>query len=261
MRVIKRQLRRLRRHIQDKKRLREIAPEIQSLLKLPSEPSFKLMGASGHDGNYQVISQNSPIGMLRLVGEHGKQVPPPPHMPFILLDDTARLRREWDCYTAAGALAPTPLHLWPDALLCQYLPLQSLHEALTQKPDNAWSILSRATHAIQQLHQKGITHMDISLKNMLHDPQNDHVYFIDFEYSPAKGLSIETQRIYDHLRLIESTWKFIPESMRAATDGWLKVFAEVAADDLKKADIARLKPALNRILSDKTFSERLKKLG
>jgi len=49
----------------------------------------------------------------------------------------------------------------------------------------------------------------------------DEFNIIDFEFSPENNISIEQQKSYDYLRLIESSLKFIPEGMNIKYDDWL----------------------------------------
>lgn len=260
MRKIKRFLRRAMQQALNRKRLRQISIEVQADLNLKVSPQFVLKGASGHDANYLVHAAGEPIGVLRLINSHARRALPPQHMPFHLLEDKERIHHEYQSYLNAGTLSPAPLWHTHDALLCAYLPYPSLHEEMIQNPDNVWLILCRAARAINELHQTGLTHMDISLKNMLHDTKHDHIFFIDFEYAPAKEISIETQRVYDHLRLIESTWKFIPDKLRPESSEWFDLFGKVARDDLRKCSIERIKPALTRIFLDNNFTQRIESL-
>ena len=89
--------------------------------------------------------------------------------------------------------------------------------------------------------------MDVSLANMLEDKETGNIYFIDFEYSPARNINSATQRIYDHLRLVESAWKFIPKEDRTNSGLWEEIFYQCTKSDLPLADLTRLKPALSRI--------------
>jgi hypothetical protein len=244
-------------------RRREVARQLQEFLGLARPPIMASSGARGHDSNYLVADPKSIHGVLRLVNPHHKRPNPAPDMPFIFEKADARLEREWSAYARGAAAGLTPLPLWraQDAIFCEYIPFRTLQGQLMESPERAWEILCRAAQAVQGLHAAGITHMDVCLANMLADPQLERIVFVDFEYSPAPHIDLSAQRVYDHLRLIDSTWKFIPEARRGDWDGWLKIFASAAAADISQANLTALAPALGRVLNAPVLGKKIWELS
>jgi hypothetical protein len=245
-----------------KSRREAAARDIQEYLELSTLPSLTRSGSRGHDSNYIVSHDGWPLGVLRLVNPYKKRKPPAANMPFILHDPAARIAREAEIYRQGAEESLTPQALWQadDALLCAYLPLRPLQERFMAEPENAWVILAQAAARLAELHKCGITHMDASLANVLADAGMEQVVFVDFEYAPAAGISAPAQRLYDHLRLVESTWKFIPPEVRVDHTPWFNVFAIALDDEMKAVDIAALAPALGRILGDEAFATRLSRV-
>jgi hypothetical protein len=260
MRKLKRWLRRIYAEWRIRPRRAALAAEIQSALGLKALPALTPSGARGHDSTYIVKAEGKTLGVLRLNNPYKKRTPPAPDMPFALEEPAARIAREWAAYEkgAASGLTPKPLWRTSDALLCEYLPFATLQSRLERDPAAAWEILKRATQAIHALHQSGLTHMDICLPNMLADDKLEKIFFIDFEYAPAPGVSPATQRVYDQLRLLDSAWKFIPASERAQWPEWLKLVKSGAGNDLAAADLSRLAPALERVMGEPQLAAALK---
>lgn len=240
----------------------EAAKEIQSHLKLPSLPQLILSGSRGHDSNYLVSHAGKTLGVLRLINPYKKRKQPAADMPFILPDPAARIPREADIYRRGAEVGLTPRVLWQaeGALLCAYLPYLPLQERFMRTPERAWEILTRVTVRLVELHKAGITHMDASLANTLADEDMSQIFFVDFEYAPAATVPAPAQRLYDHLRLVESVWKFIPEQQQHESQAWFDAFAAAADVEMKTVDIKMLAPALGRILADEIFSARLKQV-
>ncbi|MBP7638285.1 MAG: hypothetical protein KBA18_10450, partial [Kiritimatiellae bacterium] len=96
----------------------------------------------------------------------------------------------------------------------------------------------------------GVTHMDMSLANILRDRASGALLFVDFEYGAAPGLSAEQQALYDYLRLLESIWKFLPAGERAAACGvWGEAYKRHAPAAVRAAELTPLRPALGRVLA------------
>lgn len=257
MRKIKRAWQRLRGEFLIRPRRAEIAGELQAHFRLSSPPQFVPSGSRGHDSGYTVRDEERILGMLRLVNPHKSRPDPAAGMPFILEDGPSRITREWQAYTRGASYNLTPKPLWRtyDALLCEYLPLRTMHAMLLEKPERAWELVTAAMKALHRLHQTGITHMDVSLANALADENLEKIYFIDFEYGPASGISPAQQRVYDHLRLLESTWKFTPDKNAAP---WIEALKHCLDGDMRRADLKPLTRALSRILSEPTLVTELR---
>ncbi|NOX09515.1 MAG: hypothetical protein GXP22_08530 [Gammaproteobacteria bacterium] len=252
MRVLKRFIENLRGEWFIRHRREEIRRELIAFFS--SEIKLIQAGQRGHDSIYYVNEDNgNTIAMLRLSNPYKKRSPPANDMPFIALDTDGRISREWDCYRQGGELTPEPLWQSIDALVCGYLPMQSLQDIMMSDRDYVWAILCKATMALHQLHQQGVTHMDASLANILSDADMEQMVFIDFEYGPSLNVTEKQQRAYDFLRLVESVWKFIPEEQRSELALWEDCLASCLEDDMQGLDLEPLWPALTRLKNDEAM--------
>jgi hypothetical protein len=96
--------------------------------------------------------------------------------------------------------------------------------------------------------------MDASLANMISADEGKNIFFVDFEYEPASGITLAMQRVYDHLRLVESTWKFIHKADQSLDKKWMGIFCRAVDKKLSAAEFLRLEPALTRILASPAIS-------
>lgn len=258
MRALKRWLREKIAAFLIRPRVLQVALTLQRDLNLEALPRLDAVGARGHDSIFFVIDTDSdqPLGVARVVNPHKKRAPPPASMPYMVEPPPVRLLREWTAYEkgAQGGLTPNPIWRQEDVLMCEYLPFHPVMDQLHADPSRAWALLEIAAKRICQLHAAGVTHMDMSLSNILADPALTSLMFVDFEYAPAFHVSPAAQRIYDHLRLIESAWKFIPENARGNFSSWLAVFSGALDDDMRTVDLDFLRPALGRVLGDTALS-------
>ena len=248
MRAVTRWLRRAR----AEHRLRNRRHELRQALEADLGYRCQLIaaGARGRDSVYYVQRNGETVACMRVVNPHLKRKPLAANMPFQVLDDSDRLQREWQCYQRGAATRLTPRPLWraPDAIACEYVPGERLMYGLLAEPNRFWSFICAGTRAVARLHELGITHMDVSLANLIQTPDDEHV-FIDFEYGPAPGLNPAQQRAYDHLRLVESTIKFLPATLDGYGEEWIQTLIQLLDDECRDCSLAPLRPALERLLS------------
>ena len=259
MRAVSRFLKREYATWRQRGRCQSLKHELQADLGFPVD--LRRGGSRGRDDVFFVVHRDDVIGVVRLVNPflHGK--PLPPHMPFQTIDDTARLEREWACYERGSHHGLTPAPLWRthDAMLCSFIEGQRLSDKLAANPDSIWALMIEGTRSLYKLHGIGLTHMDASLANMLRPTAQlrESCVMIDFEYVPHNDLSKVQQQVYDYLRLLESTYKFIPADQRANCQDWIRVLEDCIDDEHRSASLAPLAPALGRILGDQALTEAL----
>ena len=219
--------------------------------------SLHRAGARGWDSVFVVKDKHRNVGALRLSNPHLRRKAPSPDMPFIMLNNAERLSREWRCFAVAGPAGITPRPLWrdSDALMCEFVDGPRLSDRLSQVPSSFWELLVRTSRALGALHALGITHMDASLANTIE--AGDGCRLIDFEYGPRADITLEQQMAYDHLRLLESSLKFMPRRERERADSWLEVLDAVLPERARKVDTAPLAPAITRVLACQNITHRL----
>ena len=219
--------------------------------------SLQRAGARGRDSVFVVKAKRENMGALRLCNPHLRRNAPSADMPFIMLSNAERLSREWRCLAAAGPAGITPGPLWrdSDALMCEFIAGPRLSDRLSQDPSSFWELLVRTSRTLGSLHDLGITHMDASFANTI--DAADGCRLIDFEYGPRAGLTLAQQMAYDHLRLLESSLKFMPHRQQDWIDSWLDVLDAVLPERARDIDIAPLAPAIMRVLASKGLVRRL----
>ncbi len=243
-------------------RRNEVAAELAKALGLPAAPRLVERGNLGHDSNYNVFSGGEQIGVLRLVNPHKKRPAPAAGMPFEIAGPSMRIKHEFEVYGrgASSGLTPTPLWKAPDALFCRFLPYRPLM-SWVKEAASIWPLLIEGSAALHRLHQEtGLSHMDASLGNVLANDDRSAHALVDFEYLPADGVSFAEQKIYDHLRLVHSSWKFIRPEERQAFGDWLAQFESYLDDDMRAASLARIAPALENLLNDEAWRAALTRL-
>jgi len=244
-------------------RRRAVAEQLREDLKLEAPPKLVERGNLGHDSNYDVLVGAEQIGVLRLNNPHKHRPPPPAEMPFRIGSPALRIDREWDAYRRGAPLGITPTPLWrdADALLCGYLPYGSLRPWAVSQPDQIWEILSRGSRVLDRLHREvGMAHMDASIDNILCDPEHERLALVDFEYMPAEGLSFAQQRIFDHLRLVQSGRRLMSPRQRHGHAAWLEQLAGLIDEDMRGASFEPIRPGLREVLSDDVFRADLGRL-
>jgi len=231
-------------------RRRDVVAALQKHLGFSSAPVLALSGSRGHDSIYRVMQAGKPAGMLRLVNPYRKRKKPAADMPFVSVDTHRRAARERLAYEAGAAAGLTPQPLWhaDDALYCAYLPLVPLHARLEARSGNAWDLMRPVTQALRRLHALGIVHADVSLANTLADETLSRIVFVDFEYEPAPHISLGAARLYDYLRLVESSWKFLTDAEKHLPQDWLYMLSDAAREEgITAQDIMPLRPALTQL--------------
>jgi hypothetical protein len=239
----------------------EICQELAGYFKRPIR--LVSAGARGRDAIYRVDDDSGPIAFLRLLNPHLRRTQVSPDMPFVLPEPGERLEHEWQCYARGSAVGVTPTPLWrtDDALVCEFVRGPRLHERFAADPTRFWLLLTRASAALARLHHQGLSHMDASLANMIevpsssgNDRDDDHrIVLIDFEYAPARDLTFAAQKVYDHLRLVESTIKFMPPGMEVGVIEWCKELDRYIDRTMSEVGFGRLAKSLERVLGNETI--------
>ena len=215
--------------------------------------AWRRTGGCGRDVVCLALREGRPAGVLRVTSPDSRptDLAKRGNLPFVPLAPEAKIEREWQAYAAGFPAGLTPQPLWRDgyALLCAYVDGAPLKREAEEGRAAYLALAAEALPQIARLHRAGLTHMDMSLSNILRERSGGY-RFVDFEYGPAAGLTVEQQRLYDYLRLLESIWKYLADEERksvAAT--WGEAFRACAPEAVLSADLTPLRPALGRILA------------
>ena len=251
MRAVKRWCKSRYADLRNTHRRSTVTAEISRLLGVPVR--LEKSGNRGQDDIYYIYTNNKPGYVLRLYNPYKSKKVFQDSSPFIILPYESRLEQEWSAYHTGYPSGLTPKPVWKDrdAILCEYLPYITMHEILLSSPERTWDLINRAADRLQELHKAGLSHMDASLANILTDSELHHLVFIDFEFSPVAGMSFRQQQLYDHLRLLESSLKFIPENLLNEAGAWLGKLHEIFGDNHTDTCLDKLVPALTRLSNHK----------
>jgi len=216
-------------------------------------------GAGGQDSVYTVHDERGAFASLRLVNPYLRRGRLAADMPFQSPAGPERIEREWSCYSQGAAHGLTPRPLWraADALVCTLVPGERLADRVHAQPERFWDSLSAATAAIARLHEQGLTHMDASLANLIATPAGELV-FVDFEYTPARGLTVQQQRVLDHLRLLETSLPLLPTGAAQKWPVWLERLDRSTDASARACDLAPLEPALRAVLAHEQLGPALR---
>ena len=241
-----------RRQWRRKRALKRLAPRIESLCsELSAEWSrpvtLEISGARGRDSIFIARDGAVALAVLRVINPYLKRKPIPEGMPYTVGDGPARLDREWHCYEQCAALGVGPQPLWRthDAIACKYIEGERLAARLDARVGEFWSLNTQVSKLLGTLHAHGLTHMDASLANTIAGPQG--LCLIDFEYHAAAHITAHQARCYDHLRLVESAMKFVPEAIVTDCTKWLETVQSVETAAVLQAPLEHLAVALPRV--------------
>lgn len=243
-------------------RRQEVADELTAALGLPARPRLVERGNLGFDSNYDVYSDGAQIGVLRLVNPYKRRPRPTAPLPVRGASADARIDHEFAIYALGAPRGLTPHPLWRagDALFCRYLPFAPLM-AWVREGHAVWPLLIEGSAVLHRLHQEArVSHMDASLGNILANVERTAHALVDFEYLPVPGLGFAEQRIYDHLRLVHASWKFIGLAERRDFGAWLRQLSGFLDEPMRAASLRRIAPGLGNVLSDERFRAALGEL-
>lgn len=219
--------------------------------------TFHFASFGGADLNYYLLKKKKRFGILRL---SIKNIEKDADRPILRFNKRKRLSREYQAYNIGSkyGLTPKVLYHYEDGVVCEYLDGQRVFDILYKDTTKVWKVLEEAIQVYSKLHELGITHLDATLKNFILD--NGRMKVIDFEYYPAADLSLELQKAYDYVRIIEHTLRIIPGKEQKNYHDFLNVLDETVPNDIRNVDFTLVKPWLENIQSFPIYEELQKRI-
>ena len=205
---------------------------------------FEFASFGGADMNYTLLHDQKKFAMLRLaITDIEKDI----DLPILRFSKQKRLNKEYQAYSIGSEydLTPKALYRFDDGVVCEYLEGERVFNILQKDKSQVWNILTDAVRTYRKLHDLGIVHLDATLKNFVMD--NRQMKVIDFEYYPSKDLSIEVQKAYDYVRIIEHTLRTIPGKYQENYDEFIDVLDEIVPDETRDVDFTLVKQWLANI--------------
>lgn len=215
--------------------------------------SLKRGGDRGRDSVFNVRdTSGAMLGVARLMNTQRDRKTINPAMPYRRIKAAERLAYEWESCEAGHAQHLTPKPLWQNdtAIMVSFCEGGSYQAHFIKHPELFWDYIIRASKALKQWHALGRVHMDTSLTNVVGDAEREHAYLIDFEYIPADHLTKAQAKAYDFLRLVESSYKFVPEHILAQYEDWQQFLETELDEETKSANLTPLIPAIKRVYTD-----------
>ena len=236
-------------------RIEELSGEISADFARPV--TLESSGARGRDSIFIARDGPKALAVLRVINPFLKRKSVPTNMPYTVGDAEARLTHEWDCYERCAALGIGPKPLWrtTDAIACEYIEGDRLSARLEVHVEDFWAMNIQVSRLLGTLHAHGIVHMDASLANTIAGQEG--LCLIDFEYEMAKHITPDQSRCYDHLRLIESGMKFVPDAIVNDCKRWIDSVRQCEPSAVLEASMGHLGPALPRVFAHRRLRTEL----
>ena len=243
------------------KRSSELEAELSSFLGEPARLR-PAKSKGGYDEIYKVYRGNICTALLRVNSPYRAQKDPIGELePILPLDGPRRLALEWSAYEKlySAGLSPKPLWRACDAIACDYLPWDRASRHLINNRADFWNVIERIIPAIAQMHQLGVTHLDLNLGNILLEPNGSGVSLIDFEFGPKEWATLPQQQAFDYLRIINDCTRRRRggEYMLRDTPRLAKLLAAHVPDDVRGADIRFALIPLSRLNLNADLSQAL----
>jgi tRNA A-37 threonylcarbamoyl transferase component Bud32 len=214
--------------------------------------TFKFASFGGADINFFILKDNARYGMLRLAIVNKKDT----NLPIVRFNKQKRLNKEYTAYKVGSRymLTPKVLYYSNDALVCEYINGERVFDILQKDKSKVWSILLSAAEIYKKLHSLNIVHLDATLKNFVMDDRQMKV--IDFEYYANKEeFTLEEQKAYDYVRIIEHTLRTIPENNQKHYHQFIKDLDKIIPSEIREVDFNYVKPWIKNIQTYPVYAE------
>jgi thiamine kinase-like enzyme len=251
MRSLRKIIRRNRELKQNRDTMRQIQQQLSEHLKQP----IKLKaapGKSGQDQIYSVRQGRKTTAMVRVENPNKEIFQGPPKWNFrTALNLSDRIEKEWYAYEKLSVLNLSPKPLWRSetAMAGSMIHAQRASRRFIHCKKDFWLLAEKIFAAVEQMHDCGITHMDLNLGNILIHPKTNAVTLIDFEFGPAKGILPNQQRAFDYLCLLN---EFVRERrggkiMLKAPERMAELLSKYVREEDRSADLSHIVPQLKRL--------------
>ncbi len=143
--------------------------------------------------------------------------------PGVPLGPGERLEREWAAYEKLGPVGLSPQTIWrgDDAIACTWLDWERVASCVNRSAAGFWDQLERIIPSISRMHELGVTHLDLNLGNILSDPSDKRIAFIDFEFGPRPWIARPQQgTVCGHRQLLTPAGGAISVHLRSGSDSF-----------------------------------------
>ena len=249
MRKLKKMIGNIKVLFQNRSKINRLKEEIRKKL---GDVQFRFASFGGADINFYLIKNDTKYGVLRLAIVDKKDS----NLPIVRFNKQKRLNKEYRAYSIGSkyTLTPKVLYRSEDALVCEYLSGERVFDILQKDKSKVWSILLSSAETYKELHSLGIVHLDATLKNFVMD--NAQMKVIDFEYyAGIEDFTIEEQKAYDYVRIIEHTLRTIPENNQKYYHQFIEDLDKIIPSEIREVDFNYVKPWIKNIQTYPVYTE------
>ena len=143
-------------------------------------------------------------------------------------------------------MTPKLLYSCKECTVCEYIDGKSAYDLIKKDPRSGWKLLNEIFPIYQELHSQDVAHLDATLKNIFFDKKDNQFKLVDFEYYPNSTISIKQQKLYDYLKLLEYTLRFIPKEEQTNYSDFLPIL-DTIFKEYKNEDISSMQLTLKNI--------------
>lgn len=192
----------------------------------------------GADINFLIKKNRRTFAMMRLAITDKKDTN---SFPIQRFEIKKRIAYEKRAYKYGGTLGITPklLYFCDECTVCEYIEGKSAYNIIKKDPSKGWELLAELFPLYHRLHCENIVHLDATLKNIFFDTKINQFKLVDFEYYPNSTVTLKQQKLYDYLKLLEYTLRFIPQKEQENYDIFLPIL-DCVLKDYRNEDMSLL---------------------
>jgi tRNA A-37 threonylcarbamoyl transferase component Bud32 len=209
------------------------------------EISFASFG--GADINFYLKKDKKVFAMMRL-GIIDKNI----NNNFInRFDKEKRLTKEIYAYENCSDIEVTPDLLFSDenCTVCKFIDGLSAEKYLETNKIDIYTLYELILKQYLKMHEKDITHLDATLKNIFYDEISKCFKIVDFEYYPNEEFNIKKQKLYDYLRITD----YLLRKNELNNQKLIEILNSTVLFDYSDLDISNTSKFLNKLNTIEEF--------
>lgn len=195
----------------------------------------------GADINFLIKKDKKIIAMMRLAIIDEKM------NRFVIdrFDKKRRLSNEINAYKKCSIdnLTPELLISNENFTVCKYIDGFNANTILKQGKIDIYEFYESILKIYMKIHEKEVSHLDATLKNIFYDNSSKSFKVVDFEYYAQKDLSFEKQKLYDYLRISE----YILRTYKKDIPRFINILDETILNNYNDIDLTIVRPLLKSL--------------
>lgn len=200
----------------------------------------------GADINYILKKGTVPTAMMRLgIIDNDKNNT----LPIQRFNLKKRIDKEIFAYSQGPKknLTPQLLGYNHNYTICSYIDGHSMFSIVKKDPSSLWRLLEQSLQLYEKLHMLDITHLDATFKNIFWDSNSNSFKIVDFEYYASKHFSLQKQKLYDYLRLVDYALRLSNDSLREEIERLSLIFKVFSLQKYQNISLTEVSSMLNTL--------------